>query len=236
MRRGREARFLQVSTDEVYGELGATGYFDEASRYRPNSPYSASKAAASHAARAWFRTYGLPVLVSNSSNNYGPYQFPEKLIPLMVLNALAGAARCRSTGGVSMCAIGSMSTTMSRRCGASWKAAGSARPISLGRAARHTTSSWFAPSAGCSTRGGTGFAAPHARLIAFVTDRPGHDARYAVNPSQSSANSTGARATISSAVWPPPLTGTSPIKNGASALAAAYRQERLGGETASAAA
>ena len=83
-------RFLQVSTDEVYGELGPTGSFDDESRYRPNSPYSASKAGADHLARAWHRTYGLPVLVSNCSNNYGPYQFPEKLIPLMVLNALAG--------------------------------------------------------------------------------------------------------------------------------------------------
>ena len=75
-------RFLQVSTDEVYGELGSTGYFDDHSRYCPNSPYSASKAAADHLARAWHRTYGLPVLISNCSNNYGPYQFPEKLIPL----------------------------------------------------------------------------------------------------------------------------------------------------------
>jgi dTDP-glucose 4,6-dehydratase len=83
-------RLLQVSTDEVYGELGPTGQFDDESRYRPNSPYSASKASADHLARAWHRTYGLPVLVSNCSNNYGPYQFPEKLIPLMVLNAIAG--------------------------------------------------------------------------------------------------------------------------------------------------
>src|SRR5262249_9354114 len=75
---GRAAfRFLQVSTDEVYGELGATGYFSEASPYHPNSPYSASKAGADHLARAWHRTFGLPILVSNCSNNYGPYQFPE---------------------------------------------------------------------------------------------------------------------------------------------------------------
>jgi dTDP-glucose 4,6-dehydratase len=83
-------RFLQVSTDEVYGELGPTGQFNDESRYCPSSPYSASKASADHLARAWHRTYGLPVLVSNCSNNYGPYQFPEKLIPLMVLNGLAG--------------------------------------------------------------------------------------------------------------------------------------------------
>jgi dTDP-glucose 4,6-dehydratase len=83
-------RFLHVSTDEVYGSLGATGLFTEQTPYAPNSPYSASKAAADHFARAYFHTYGLPVLVTNCSNNYGPYQFPEKLIPLMILNALEG--------------------------------------------------------------------------------------------------------------------------------------------------
>lgn len=83
-------RFLHVSTDEVYGSLGPTGYFVETTPYAPNSPYSASKAAADHFARAYFHTYGLPVLVTNCSNNYGPYQFPEKLIPLMILNALEG--------------------------------------------------------------------------------------------------------------------------------------------------
>ncbi|MEA1952707.1 MAG: dTDP-glucose 4,6-dehydratase [Planctomycetota bacterium] len=83
-------RFLQVSTDEVYGSLGAEGRFDESSRFAPNSPYSASKAAADHFARAYWKTHGLPVLATNSSNNYGPYQLPEKLVPLMILAALAG--------------------------------------------------------------------------------------------------------------------------------------------------
>lgn len=83
-------RFHHVSTDEVYGSLGAAGKFDENSPYRPNSPYSASKAGADHLVRAWHETYGLPVVVTNCSNNYGPYQFPEKLIPLMILNALEG--------------------------------------------------------------------------------------------------------------------------------------------------
>jgi dTDP-glucose 4,6-dehydratase len=83
-------RFLHVSTDEVYGSLGPTGVFSEASPYAPNSPYSASKAAADHFARAYHHTFGLPVLVTNCSNNYGPYQFPEKLIPLMILNAVEG--------------------------------------------------------------------------------------------------------------------------------------------------
>jgi len=89
----REAfRFLHVSTDEVYGSLGSEGYFTEVSRYQPNSPYSASKAASDHFVRAYFHTYGLPVLITNCSNNFGPYQFPEKLIPLMIMNALEGKA------------------------------------------------------------------------------------------------------------------------------------------------
>lgn len=83
-------RFHHVSTDEVYGSLGQTGYFTEDSPYRPNSPYSASKAASDHLVRAWHHTYGLPVVTTNCSNNYGPYHFPEKLIPLMILNALDG--------------------------------------------------------------------------------------------------------------------------------------------------
>ena len=83
-------RFLQVSTDEVYGSLGVDGLFTESTRYDPSSPYAASKAASDHLAIAWHRTYGLPVVVSNCSNNYGPYQFPEKLIPLMILNAYKG--------------------------------------------------------------------------------------------------------------------------------------------------
>ena len=83
-------RFLHVSTDEVYGSLGADGAFTETTRYDPHSPYSASKAASDHLARAWFDTYGLPVIVTNCSNNYGPYQFPEKLIPVVILKCLRG--------------------------------------------------------------------------------------------------------------------------------------------------
>jgi dTDP-glucose 4,6-dehydratase len=86
----RDFRFLQVSTDEVYGSLGATGRFQETTPYSPNSPYSASKAACDHFVRAYHHTYGLPTLITNCSNNYGPYQFPEKLIPLMILNAIEG--------------------------------------------------------------------------------------------------------------------------------------------------
>jgi dTDP-glucose 4,6-dehydratase len=89
-RRKEKFRFLHVSTDEVYGSLGDSGYFTEETAYAPNSPYSASKAAADHLVRAWRHTFSLPAIISNCSNNYGPYQFPEKLIPLMILNALEG--------------------------------------------------------------------------------------------------------------------------------------------------
>jgi dTDP-glucose 4,6-dehydratase len=85
-------RFLHVSTDEVYGTLGETGYFSETTPYEPNSPYSASKAASDHLVRAYYETYGLPAIITNCSNNYGPYQFPEKLIPLTILNAVEGRA------------------------------------------------------------------------------------------------------------------------------------------------
>jgi len=86
----RAFRFQHISTDEVYGSLGKEGYFTEESRYQPSSPYSASKASSDHIVRAYFHTYGLPILITNCSNNYGPRQFPEKLIPLMILNALEG--------------------------------------------------------------------------------------------------------------------------------------------------
>ena len=86
----RNFRFQHISTDEVYGSLGAEGYFTETTPYDPRSPYSASKASSDHLVMAWFHTYGLPVLITNCSNNYGPYHFPEKLIPLMILNALDG--------------------------------------------------------------------------------------------------------------------------------------------------
>lgn len=88
--RKAQFRFIHISTDEVYGSLGETGYFTEETSYAPNSPYSASKAASDHLARAYYHTYGLPTIITNCSNNYGPYQFPEKLIPLMLLNALEG--------------------------------------------------------------------------------------------------------------------------------------------------
>jgi dTDP-glucose 4,6-dehydratase len=101
-------RFNHISTDEVFGSLGADGIFDEDTAYRPNSPYSASKAASDHLARAWHHTYGLPVVISNCSNNYGPCQFPEKLIPLTILNALEGRP-LPVYGKAKTCATGSTS-------------------------------------------------------------------------------------------------------------------------------
>ena len=107
-------RFVHVSTDEVFGSLGEDGAFNEETPYDPSSPYSASKAGADHLARAWQRTFGLPVIVTNCSNNYGPYQFPEKLIPLMTLRASQGET-LPSTAKETMCAIGFMSKIMRTR-------------------------------------------------------------------------------------------------------------------------
>jgi dTDP-glucose 4,6-dehydratase len=173
-------RFLQVSTDEVYGELGPTGYFDDDSRYRPNSPYSASKASADHLARAWHRTYGLPVLVSNCSNNYGPCQFPEKLIPLTVLNAIGGKPLPVYGQGLNIRDwlyvddhVTALRNIVSHgRVGETYLigARAEARNIDLVQAICRVLDA-RRPQGG-----------PHARLITFVTDRPGHDARYAIDP------------------------------------------------------
>jgi dTDP-glucose 4,6-dehydratase len=115
-------RFLHVSTDEVYGSLG-TGRFDEERAYDPNSPYSASKAGSDHLVRAWHHTYGLPVLTTNCSNNYGPYQFPEKLIPLMILNALEGKP-LPVYGAARTCATGSTWRTTRTRSWPCWSGDG----------------------------------------------------------------------------------------------------------------
>ena len=111
----KDFRFHHISTDEVYGSLGATGEFTEDSPYQPNSPYSAAKASSDMLARAWGETFDVPVVVTNCSNNYGAYQFPEKLIPVVVINALE-EKKFRSTAKAIMYATGSMSKTMPRRC------------------------------------------------------------------------------------------------------------------------
>lgn len=175
-------RFLQVSTDEVYGELGSTGQFTDASPYRPSSPYSASKAAADHLARAWHRTYGLPVLVSNCSNNYGPYQFHEKLVPLIVMNCLAGSplpvygkgTNIRDWLHVDDHVEALRRIVASGRVGETYLIGARSEAQNLDLVETICRLMDLRRPAG----------APHSRLISFVPDRPGHDARYAIDPSK----------------------------------------------------
>jgi dTDP-glucose 4,6-dehydratase len=176
-----EFRFLQVSSDEVYGSLGPEGAFSESSPCDPSSPYSASKAAADHFARAFYRTYGLPVLLTRCSNNYGPYQFPEKLIPLVTLNALAGRPLPVYGDG------------RQRRdwlfvedhCRALWAVLLRGRPGEVynigGGAERSNLQVIHAVCTAVDKLSPQGNAAPCSSLIRFVEDRPGHDRRYAVD-------------------------------------------------------
>lgn len=177
-------RHLQVSTDEVYGELGATGLFNENSPYKPNSPYAASKAAADHLARAFSRTYGLPVLVTNCGNNYGPYQFPEKLIPLTVLNALEGkrlpvygqGLQVRDWIHVDDHVAALQLAVEKGRPGETYLigSRGEQRNIDLVNRLCAILDDLVPQQGGRS----------YAELIQFVTDRPGHDARYAIDPAK----------------------------------------------------
>jgi dTDP-glucose 4,6-dehydratase len=172
-------RFLHVSTDEVYGALGAEGAFTETSRYDPSSPYAATKAASDHLARAWGRTYAMPVIVSNCSNNYGPHQFPEKLIPLAILNALeecplpvyGDGSQVRDWLHVED-HVRALDLIAERgRPGETYNIGGrnERRNIEVLRAICAIMDS-LRPSA-----------RPHDRLIIHVPDRPGHDRRYAIN-------------------------------------------------------
>ncbi len=172
-------RFLHVSTDEVYGSLGVEGAFTESTPYDPSSPYSASKAASDHLAKAWHRTYGLPTLVSNCSNNYGPYHFPEKLIPLTILNALQGqplpvygrGENIRDWLYVADHAAALHLILDRGRPGETYNVGGRNERTNL--AVVRTI---------CATLDGLRpDGAPHSRLITFVTDRPGHDRRYAID-------------------------------------------------------
>lgn len=172
-------RFLHVSTDEVYGSLGAEGLFAETTPYDPSSPYSASKAASDHLAKAWHRTYGLPVVVSNCSNNYGPYHFPEKLIPLTILNALEGKTLPVYGRGENIRDwlhvddhVRALDIIAARgRPGETYNVGGRNewRNIDVVRAIC-TILDDLRPTA-----------ASRADLIAYVEDRPGHDARYAID-------------------------------------------------------
>ena len=175
-------RFHHVSTDEVFGSLGAEGMFTEETPYDPRSPYSASKAASDHLVRAWGETYGLPVVLSNCSNNYGPYHFPEKLIPVVILNALARkpipvygqGENVRDWLFVEDHADALLCVLEKGTLGRSYNIGGEneARNIDIVRTiCRHLDAR--RPEA-----------APHEDLITFVTDRPGHDLRYAIDPAR----------------------------------------------------
>ena len=176
----RDCRFVHVSTDEVYGSLGARGQFDEESPYRPNSPYSASKAAADHLARAWCTTYGLPVTVTNCSNNYGPYQFPEKLIPVVILRALDGrpvpvygdGLQVRDWLHVEDHVRGLAAVLDGGRAGRTYNIGGNCEKTNL-EVVRAVLK------AVASSRGEV--ADSLLGLIEFVPDRPGHDRRYALD-------------------------------------------------------
>jgi len=179
--RAERFRFHHVSTDEVFGSLGATGKFGETTRYAPNSPYSASKAAADHLARAWRETFGLPTIVSNCSNNYGPYHFPEKLIPLAILKALHGEPipvygtgdNIRDWLHVEDHARALHTILTAGKVGNSYNVGGDAERSNLQVVgAICGLLDELAP--GSPHR-------PHERLIGFVADRPGHDRRYAMD-------------------------------------------------------
>jgi len=175
-------RFLHVSTDEVFGSLGAEGYFTEKSAYDPSSPYSASKAASDHLVTAWHRTYGLPVLITNCSNNYGPCQFPEKLIPLAILNALEDrpitvygtGQNVRDWLYVEDHAAALVLILERGRVGETYNVGGRAEFTNLTVARMICACLDRSKPAGRS----------HRRLITLVADRPGHDLRYAIDPAK----------------------------------------------------
>jgi dTDP-glucose 4,6-dehydratase len=177
----REFRFLHVSTDEVYGSLGTTGKFTETTPYAPNSPYSASKAASDHFVRAYHHTYGLPTLTTNCSNNYGPYQFPEKLIPVVILNCLEGKPLPVYGDGAQIrdwLYVGdhcrAIRTVLARgRLGEVYNIGGDSEKKNL-----------EVVHAICAAVDALRPGLPHApctSLITFVKDRPGHDRRYAID-------------------------------------------------------
>ncbi|MFM8332444.1 MAG: dTDP-glucose 4,6-dehydratase [Candidatus Methylumidiphilus sp.] len=182
--RAAKFRFLHVSTDEVYGSLGETGKFTETTPYQPNSPYSASKAASDHLVRAYFHTYGLPVLTTNCSNNYGPYQFPEKLIPLMIHNAVNGkplpvygkGANVRDWLYVEDHCRAIECVLQNGVPGEVYNIGGNNEKTNL--EVVHTLCALLDELRPDSPH------RPHINLITYVTDRPGHDLRYAIDASK----------------------------------------------------
>ncbi|WP_439111662.1 dTDP-glucose 4,6-dehydratase [Lentibacter sp.] len=175
-------RFHHISTDEVFGSLGATGQFTEETPYDPRSPYSASKASSDHLVRAWAETYGLPVVLTNCSNNYGPYHFPEKLIPVVILNALHGrpipiygkGENVRDWLYVEDHADALLLVLEKGQLNRSYNIGGENERSNLELVQTIcATLDRLKPAT-----------APYAELIEFVTDRPGHDLRYAIDPTR----------------------------------------------------
>mgnify|MGYP003642387126 FL=1 len=175
-------RFHHISTDEVFGSLGPTGQFTEDTPYDPRSPYSASKAASDHLVRAWGETYGLPIIMTNCSNNYGPFHFPEKLVPVVILKALAGqpipvygdGTNVRDWLFVEDHADALLTVLTKGELGRSYNIGGENEVSNLELVKMIC--------ALLDERNPSG--APHADLITFVTDRPGHDQRYAIDPTR----------------------------------------------------
>lgn len=234
----REAfRFLHVSTDEVYGSLGETGKFTEATPYAPNSPYSASKAASDHLVRAFHHTYGLPTLTTNCSNNYGPYQFPEKLIPLMIAKALAGDAlpvygdgrNVRDWLYVGDHCSAIRAVLAGGRVGEVYNVGGDAEMQNIEVV--------HAICALLDARRPRADGQPRSSQIVYVKDRPGHDRRYAIDASKLQAELG----------WAPSLTFAEGIARTVDwyldhqdwvgrVLDGSYRLERIGGVDAGVAA
>ncbi len=183
--RREQFRLHHISTDEVFGSLGPTGRFSETTPYDPRSPYSASKAASDHLVRAWHHTYGLPVVLTNCSNNYGPWQFPEKLIPLVILKAVAGepiplygdGQNVRDWLYVDDHVEGLLFAATRGRLGESYCVGGAGDHGSP----RERTNRQVVETICALMDQLRPQAAPHARLITLVSDRPGHDRRYAID-------------------------------------------------------
>jgi len=182
--RAEKFRFLHVSTDEVYGSLGDTGLFSETTPYDPHSPYSASKAASDHLARAWKTTYGLPVIVTNCSNNYGPFQFPEKLLPVMIIKCLNEESLPVYGKGLNVRDwlfvedhVQALTTVLeSGKPGETYNIGGNSerRNIDLVNAICEIMDELRPRGSG----------EPYSSLVTFVQDRPGHDFRYAIDSSK----------------------------------------------------
>jgi len=183
-KRSEEFRFLHISTDEVYGSLGSQGYFTEETPYCPSSPYSASKAASDHFVKAYFHTYGLPTIITNCSNNYGPYQFPEKLIPLMILNIIERKPLPVYGDGKNIRDW----IYVIDHCDALMRVLEEGKPGETynigGKSERQNIEIVYLLSDLLDSRMGRSGKESSRRLIRFVTDRPGHDLRYAIDNSK----------------------------------------------------